>query len=67
LGGEVMIDVIFFWEVGLVVNLDLIYRCGHSCGLVWEVVQGCVALRSVNMFIFAFLNDFNNLVVTGMF
>jgi hypothetical protein len=24
-------------------------------------------LRGINMFVFTFLNDFNNLVVTGMF
>ena len=61
-----MIDVIFFWGVGPVVNLDLVDRCGHSCRLVWEVIQGCIALRSVNTFVFAFLNDFDNLVVTGL-
>jgi hypothetical protein len=66
MGGEVMIDVIFFWE-GPVVDLDLVNRCGHSCGLVWEVDQGCIALRSVNMFVFDFLNDFDDLVVMGMF
>jgi hypothetical protein len=62
-----MIDVIFFWEVSPVVDLDLVNRRGHSCGLVWAVVKRCVALRGVNMFVFAFLNDFNNLVMTGMF
>ncbi len=62
-----MIDVIFFWEVGPVVDLDLVYRGGHSCRFAWEVVQGCVALCGINMFIFAFLNDFDNLVVTGLF
>ncbi len=62
-----MIDVIFFWEVSPVVDLDLIYRGGHSCRFVWEVVQGCIALRGVNTFVFAFLNDFDDLVVTGLF
>ncbi len=60
-------DVIFFWEVGLVVDLDLVYRGGHSCRFAWEVIQECVVLRGVNTLIFAFLNDFNNLVVTGLF
>jgi hypothetical protein len=62
-----MIDVIFFWEVGPVVDLDHVDCSGHSCRFAWEVVQGYVALCGVNMFIFAFLNDFDDLVVTGLF
>ncbi len=67
MGREIVVDVVFFWEIGPVVNLDLVNHSGHSCRLVGEVVQGCVALRSVNTFVFAFLNDFDNLVVTGLF
>ncbi len=36
-------------------------------GLHGEVVQGCFALRGVNTFVFAFLYDFDDLVVTGLF
>ncbi len=62
-----MVDVVFFWEIGPVVDLDLVNRGGHSCRLVGEVVQECIALRSINTFVFTLLNDFDDLVVTGLF
>jgi hypothetical protein len=38
--------------------------CGrHSCILLGEVIKGCIALRSIDMFVFALVNNFNLLVV----
>jgi hypothetical protein len=35
----------------------------HSCSLVGKVIGGCIALRSIYMFVFAVFNDFDNMVV----
>jgi hypothetical protein len=36
---------------------------GHSCILLGEVIKGCIALCSVDTFVFAFFDKFNHLVV----
>ncbi len=46
-----------------VIDLDFINRCCHSWGVAREVVKGSVAGYRVNAFIFADLNDLNNMVV----
>jgi hypothetical protein len=39
----------------------------HSCSLVGEVIEGCIALRSICTSVFAAINDFDNVVMVWMF
>ncbi len=34
----------------------------HSCILLGDVIKGCIALCSIDMFIFALFNNFDHLV-----
>ncbi len=38
----------------------------HSWGLVGEIIKGCIALCSINMFVIAFFNNLDDLVVVGL-
>ncbi len=51
---------IIFWELECVNFVD---SGGHSCILLGEVIEGCIALHSVGTFVFAFFDNFNHLVV----
>ena len=54
-------------EVSQLVYLNFI-DCGwHSCSFVREIIKGCIALHIVNSFVFTFFNNFDNLVVVGLF
>ncbi len=49
-----------------VIDLDFI-NCGcHSWGVAREVVEGGIAGRHINAFVFAGLNDLNNVVVVRL-
>ena len=66
--GEVVVDVFIFPAVGLVLpDFNLVGCDRHSCRLAWEVVQGCVLLGGVDAFVVALFDDFDNLVVVGLF
>jgi hypothetical protein len=43
--------------------VDFVNGGRHSCILLGEVIKGCIALRSVDTFVFALFNNFDHLVV----
>ncbi len=61
------------WGVQLVKQVGVIFRelecvyfvnsIRHSCSLVGELIKGCIALRSIFTFVFAVIDDVNELVL----
>jgi hypothetical protein len=51
---------VIFWELECA---NFVNGGGHSCILLGEVIKGCILLRSVDTFFFAFFDNFNHLVV----
>ena len=63
-----MVDVIVFPVLGfLVLDVNFVDCGGHSSRLAREVVQGCVLLCGIDAFVVALFDDFDNLVVVGLF
>ncbi len=53
-------------QVGVIIRklkcVDFVNGGRHSCILLGEVIKGCIALCSVDMFVFALVNNFDHSV-----
>jgi hypothetical protein len=65
--GKIVVWIlVILHDFHLVINLELI-DCGrHSWGVAREVLEGGVAGRCINVFVFASLNDLNDVVVARL-